>query len=185
MDFKILYQKYLANECTPEEKAFVESEIERAKMVSEELFNEHMRVEFKPCCDQDAMLARKKFNKINFIKTLAISVLSCILVGVLTLALIYGISVSSAKNNMKYTAQQGEQAVREHIYNHMVTNYALQNLGIDTIYVKEDDRDLEIKGPLNKSYYLIEYEIKLPGYEAEAEMNSRTGEIVITDVERD
>ena len=184
MDFKILYQKYLANACTPEEKAFVEAEIERAKAVSEEMFKEHTRIELTPAEDQDVLRARKKWNTATFVKTAVISVLSCVVVGCVTIAAVYGISISSANRNMKYDNQQAEQAVKEYIYQHAAANYSIPNASIDTVYVKEEDRDLEMKGPLRKSYYMIEYEAKLPGYSFEVEMNSRTGEITITDVDR-
>lgn len=181
MDFKKLYPKYLAGECSDEEREFVEAEIERARVVSEEMFKGQSNVELKPAGDEDVLKAKKKLNVRTFIKTVVISIISCLVLAGIGIAVILGLAISGAKSNLNYDEMQAEQIAKEYVY-----SYAKENSygdGSNSPFISEQDKDLQFKSPLSRSYYIYEYEIQNGEYEFEIEFNSQTGECVITDVD--
>lgn len=185
MEFRDLYKKYLAGECTDEEKKFVESEIEKAKIVSDELFKDRGSVDLKEVTDEEVLRAKKKFNIKTIIKTAVISFVSFVLLVGITVGVIFGLAINGAKSNIKYNDQQSQQAVKEFVYNNALEMYEIENITPEMIYVKEEEKELQIQSPPHRSYYIIEYEIIVKGYEFEVELNSRTGDMIITDVDRE
>ncbi|MCD8391051.1 MAG: hypothetical protein LUD03_04340 [Firmicutes bacterium] len=187
MNFKELYQKYLAGECTDEEKAFVEGEIKRAQIVSDELFKERKPVEFKPVTDEEVLKAKKRFAAGNTIKTVAISLIIGVVLVAVTAAAVFALAVHGARKNMRYSGAEAESMIAEYIVDYVEANMGKHIKGEDVniSYIYEDERDLQMRFPLNRCYYIFEYEVLASGLEFEVEFNPKTGECIITDVDRD
>lgn len=187
MEFKELYQKYIDGSCTDEEKAFVEDEIRRAKAVSDEIFKEHRAVELTPVTDEEVIKAKNKFETKNLIKTVVISLaIGIALIAVVTAA-VFGLAVHGARKNTRYSGAEAETMVSEYIVDYVGTNMGRQISGedINISYIHADERDLQMRFPLSRCYYIFEYDVRAAGFEFEVEFNPKTGECIITDIDRD
>ncbi|MCC8160512.1 MAG: hypothetical protein LIO53_04235 [Oscillospiraceae bacterium] len=187
MEFKELYQKYIAGNCTDEEKAFVEEEIKRAQAVSDEVFKDRKAVEFTPVTDEEVLKAKNQFAAKNLVKTVVISLaIGIALIAVVTAA-VFGLAVHGARKNMRYSGAEAETMVAEYIVDYVGTNMGRQISGedININYIYEDERDLQMRFPLSRCYYIFEYEVRASGFEFEVEFNPKTGECIITDIDRD
>ncbi len=187
MEFKDLYQKYLAGGCTDEERAFVEDEIKKAQAVTDELFKSRSSVEFTSVTDEEVLSAQKKFVKKNTVRIVIISLVIAAALSAVTAAAVFGLAIHGAKTNMHYNAEESEAAVSEYIADYIQSHPNKRGKSADTdiSYIYKDEQDLYIRFPLDRSYYIFEYEVLASGIEFEVEFNPKTGECIITDIDRD
>lgn len=177
MDFEKAYQKFLDGTATPEEIEFVRSEINHARKLTAVIDGDRRGITTEADSEK-VKKAAKKFNFRMTVKTVIIVVLSVVIVTGAVLGAFFGVSVSSAKRNTKITAEDAER---------IALAYAEENFPEETgaTYVKDTDRDIEIKGEITKSYYIYGVELSRGLLEIDVEISGKTGEIIYAHAERD
>ncbi len=182
MDFEKLYQKYQEGTCTEEERIFIEGEIEKARKITLTMENLEPPT-YKQAEEERANKAKKKFNLKLFIKATLISLIVFVLLGGATVGIIFGVAAGNAKNNTHTSKVEAKAIAVDCVYDYAVQNGYTGNK--DAVRILETDRDLRLQSPLRKSYYSYEFEVSVNYKTIEVEVNTRTGECRIIDVDND
>lgn len=177
MNFETLYQKYKDGTATEEERAFVESEIEKARKVSAFLDEEaHDAPVLNDISPETIKEAKKSFNYRTTIRTIVITICSVAMLAVVALGAIFGTAYFSANNAKILTQEEAVNAAKALL---------LEITGIEANeqIVRETDMDLEIGRSLTNSVFFYEIEIVCGEYEYQVDVSSKTGYAVISDRE--
>ncbi len=179
MSFEVLYEKYQNGTATEEEIAYVEEEIAKARKMSEIMEN-YQVPQLEEASVEEVQKAKKKFALKTALRTLLIVVCVLAVASAVVLGGVFGTAISAANDQQLISRGEAEQlALRT------VINYGeLGDIGQPTVV--ETDRDLEIvNGKLNQAYYQYQIEIRTGNrLEIEVEVDSRTGQAWITDIDR-
>lgn len=180
MSFEKAYEKYLDGTATEEEIAYVEEEIEKARRLSEIIESSNAKpVEYAEADEECIKKAKKQHGIRSIITAFVVSVVVLMVVAGAVLGGVFGTAVGSAKKGVTV----GEAQAKELAINYYRNNY-YSTSGLDKVIVTDFEKELEYTSNLAHSYYKYEIEVKQPGgYEIEIEVDSRTGEIVVVDVE--
>ena len=182
MDFKDTYKKYLDGTATDEEKTFVEAEIERAKLVNNEIISNAKVEEAKPAVNSTQ---KKEKSLRQTIKTIIISIVVFLIVSIIAYATVSGISVSNAVDNIKVQPEVAKEDALEYAYMYARDHYGYSGSMEMLISVQESDsRELVFKFPLSKCYYMYEFEFVAGDIEFEIHVNSSTGMPHLVDVDK-
>jgi len=179
MDFKETYKKYLDGTATEEEKAFVEAEIEKARMVNAEILSSSDTEKIS----EEKLKAKKKKSLRQTIKTIIISLIVFAIVFVILIGSVGIFAITNAKKNYHTDENQAVSLALEQAY-----IYARDNLhyagSMEQMVIKRETKELEWRFPLRKCHYSYEFEF-IAGYtEIDITVNADTGRAVITDVDR-
>lgn len=181
MDFKETYKKYLDGTATDEEKAFVEAEIERATLVNSEVIaaakgSEKKAEEPKP---------KKKKGFRHTLKIIIISVVVFVVASLITFVTLYSITFSNALDNIKVEPEEAKVAALEEAYKEAKYHYGY-NGPMEMLVAEQefDTRELVFKIPLSKCHYVYEFEFVAGNIEIDVQVNSTTGNCVITDIDK-
>ena len=179
MDFKETYKKYLDGTATDEEKAFVESEIERARLVNSEVIAATKVSETKP------QETKKKKSFRHTLKTIIISVVVFVIASLITFATFYSIIFSNALDNIKVKPEEAKAAALEEAYKEAKYHYGY-NGPMEMLVAEQelDTRELVFKIPLSKCHYVYEFEFVAGNVEIDVQVNSATGNCVITGIDK-
>lgn len=183
MDFEALMDKYLAGQCTDEEKKQVEDEIERARMINEKLIER----EPAPFAAPPESLIKKASRRFNFkliIKTVCISLAALIVITGITLGTIFTIAVRAAKSSVVYSISEAEPYAVDYLYEYVTQNAGFTGARSD-IFVQNSDNDFEMQSPLSNSYYDYEFKLTAGGSEYKIDVDSRTAECRIVKLDRE
>lgn len=181
MDFKETYKKYLDGTATDEEKAFVEAEIEKAKLVNNEIITnikpDAVKAEAK-------VKAKKKKSLRQTIKTIIICIVVFIIISLVAFGTVYGLSIPKAIDNIKVQPEEAKEAALEYTYmyarDHFGYTGSMEMLVSDQ---EPDSRELEFRFPLNKCYYVYEFEFIAGDREFDVHVNSTTGMPYFADID--
>lgn len=180
MDFKETYKKYLAGEASDKEKAFVEAEIEKARMVNAEILSS-ANAEIKT--PEEKIKAKKKKSLRQTIKTIIISVIVFAIIFVILVGAVGILAISNAKNNLKTDETQAITAATEYAYIYARDNFAYAG-SMEQMVVKRETKELELHFPFNNCHYSYEFEFVAGYTEIDVEVDASTGICRITDVDR-
>lgn len=173
MDFKETYKKYLAGTATDEEKAFVESEIEKAKLVNSEIIASSKAVQAAP---EDKVKSKKKKSLRQTLKTIIICIVVFAIITLVAFGTVYGISVSNAIDNIKVQPEEAKEAALEYTYMYARDHYGYTgSMEMLVSELEPDSRELEFRFPLSKCYYVYEFEFIAGDREFDVRVNSTTG----------
>ena len=180
MDFKETYKKYLDGTATDEEKSFVEAEIERARLVNNEVIS--------ATAEKKSAENVKKSKKKSFKLTLKIIIISIVVFAIVSLAAyatIFFVSVDNAVDNMKVEPEAAKMAALEYTYVYARDHYGYS--GSMEMLVADhslDSRELVFRFPLDKCYYVYEFEFIADNLEFDVQVNSSTGMPYIVDIDK-
>lgn len=182
MKFDELYAKYVAGNCTEEEKAFVESEIEKAQKVNDALLTGR-KIELAPAEEEKIKKVKKKFSLKMALTAAVVTVAVLLLVSGGVLGGVFGTAVTAAKDGNNYGYDGAEALALDRAYDYLTENKLFDG-NKSALVVTDREKDFEIKTPLKKSLYVYSFDIAAGRLEIEIEVNSRTGECRITDIDR-
>ncbi|MBE6673213.1 MAG: hypothetical protein E7599_06810 [Ruminococcaceae bacterium] len=178
MNFDQVYEKYLNGTATEEEKAYVEAEIAKAKKLSEIIDSLEAKRVIESADTEKVKAATRTMKKKFGLRAALISLLVLVILGLSITVSILGYVNLKAHNAAEYDKQECFELAKKCVNDHgdvLSTDLA----------VVEWDRDLRIvNGKLSKAIYVYEIEVRKGTVEYEVEVNSRTGEAVIVDVDR-
>lgn len=182
MDFKETYKKYLEGTATDEEKTFVETEIERAKLVNNEIISNAKAEEAKPA---DNSTQKKKKRLRQTIKTIIISVVVFLIISIVAFFTVYNISVSKAVKNINMEPEFAKEAALEYAFMYARDHYGYSD-SMEKIVSEpdSDSRELVFKFPLSKCYYEYEFEFIIGNREFDVRVNSSTGMPYLQDIDK-
>lgn len=180
MSFETLYEKYMNGTATDEEIAYVEEEIEKARKLGEIIEASKAKpIEFEEADDESIKKAKKQHNVKSVLRAVVVSVAVLIVVAGAVLGGVFGTAISSAKKQVTIGADYAKEIAIDYYRN----NYYSSG-GLDKILVTNFEKDVVYGSNLAHSYYKYEIEVKQPGgYELDVEIDSRTGEVRVIDVE--
>ena len=182
MDFKETYKKYLDGTATDEEKAFVEAEIERAKLVNNEIITNTKAAEVKTASSEKS---KKKKRLRQTIKTIIISVVVFLIISIIAFVTVYNISVSKAVKNINVEPEIAKESALEYAYMYARDHYGYSgSMEMIASTQEADSRELVFKLPLSKCYYLYEFEFIAGDTEFDVQVNSSTGMPYIKDIDK-
>ena len=177
MNFDQVYEKYINGTATEEEKAYVEAEIAKARKLSEIIDSMDAKKVIEPADSDKVRNATKTMKKKFGLRVLIISV-SVLLI--LTLAIAGSIAAYvnvKASGAAEYSKEECFELAKKSVNDHS------DSVSTDLIIV-EWERDLRIvNGKLSKAVYVYEIEVRKGYVEYEVEVNSKTGEAIIVDVD--
>lgn len=166
MDFEKAYKNYKNGVATEDEKAYVESEIEKARILNDIIDTIDAKKAIAPSNIDDVKKAKKKHNLNSIIKMSAIAFVSIIVIAGIACAWIFGKSISSAKANTVIDYIEAKEIAEDFIKD----NYDIANP-----LIVEIERELEIHSKLKHSYYNYYVEIELSdGREIDIIINGKT-----------
>lgn len=174
MNFEELYIKYKNGTATDEESAFVEYEIEKARIV-DRVLEKNINTEdniINPADEKTVLKAKKAFNLRHTIKTVIITVISITVIASIALGIIFGTAYISANSSKAITKEEAIESATQLIKEH--TNS-------DEIIVNENELELDIGTKLTDSVYIYEIDIISGDYSYTVEVSAKTGYAVITD----
>lgn len=177
MNFEELYAKYKEGNVTDEEKSYVESEIEKAKAISDLIFDGNERIEYKDASKEEIKRVKHVFRIKTLIAALLVTAISVVTIVGVTLGVIFGISVPAAKKSINYTQEQAETLAIEYA----VTNYQMVE---EDITIHDSDRDINLQSPLKNSRYVYEIELRdATGVELEVIVDGKTGIVEFEEID--
>lgn len=182
MKFDELYQKYVNGTCTDEEKAFVEGEIEKAQKVNDALIMGR-KIELAPAEEEKIKKVKKKFSLKMALTAAVITITVMLVVCGAVLGGVFGTAVTAAKNGDHYGYSGAETLAVDYAYGYMAENKLFDGEK-SALKVFDREKDFDMTTPLKKSLYVYSFDIGAGQYEIEVEVNSKTGECRVTDVDR-
>lgn len=179
MNFEELYKKYKDGTATDEEKAFVESEIEKARKVSSILDREPGEEEpvITPADSATVKKAKKAFNFRTTLKTVIITLVSIAVVGAVVCGVIFGTAYFSANGSKLIAEEQAVELAKTHLAEH------LGGASEAEMIVSNTETELDIGSRLTDSVYIYEISIVSGDYRYQVEVSSKTGYAVLADKE--
>ena len=175
MDFEKAYQKFLNGTATPEEMEFVRSEMKKANEINDILVNVKNEGATNVAEKETVKNAMKTYWKKDTLKILLI-VCCSVLVLAIGVACAIGIPIlSSAKNNMNYTAKQAESIATEYLAEKYPGS-------AEKIEVYRVERELEVEGRIKNARYIYVLDVYNGSNNVfEIEIDSKTGNIIEID----
>lgn len=183
MDFKETYKKYLDGTATDEEKAFVESEMEKVRLVNDEI----IAASVADVQSENEIRHQKRKKKIKqTLKIIIVSALVFIVIALIAFGTVFGISVSSAIDNLSIEPDQAREEAIEYAFTHARDHYGYTG-SVEAITLKNNDmisREFVFVFPLKKCHYVYEFEFLVGNMEMDIDVNTQTGMCTITDIDR-
>ncbi len=183
MDFKETYKKYLDGTATDEEKVFVEAEMERARLVNAEIIASSGADQKS----QDEAKKKKRKKRIKqTIKIMIVSAIVFIVISLIAFGTVFGISVSSAIDNLNVEPEEAKEMALEYSYIYARDHYGYAG-SMEMIATESDEmniRELVFKVPFSKCHYVYGFEFLVGNMEMEIEVNAQTGMCTIKDIDR-
>ena len=172
MDFKSAYKKFLEGTATPEETEFVRNELAKARAVNDIDTAIKDNVVFSEKNSEEVKNVVKKTKKKSVLKTICISVASLVVITGAVLGTVFGIAVTSANKNMKYTLNRAcEIAVTE----------VKKRFSLSEAKVTKSEKDFRMEVNLTKSYYIYDIEVNdLKGTDYDVKISSKGHILSIT-----
>ena len=178
MNFDELYEKYKNGSASPEERAYVEEEIAKARRLSSILDEIDAKRVVETADRETVRRARKRFDKRMTVKIVSIVVACLLLVFTVTSASIFGIAASAAKNAQEYDISSASDRALKCVSDYL---HASGDLA-----VSDFDRELDVKFPkLKDSIYIYNITVSNSknGIDYEIEVNSVTGASRLVDID--
>ncbi len=178
MSFEALYEKYQNGTATPEEVAYVEEEIAKARKMSEILENFQTPV-LEEASVEVVKKAKKSFNLKTALRTLAIVLVVLVVSAGAVLGGVFGTAITAASDSQTISKEYAGEIAKWEVVNRDGIVFS----GEPIIYNIE--RELKIvDGNFKQSYYKYNVEIRTQnGYEIEIEIDGRNGQVLKFDLD--
>lgn len=178
MNFEELYNRYENGTATPEERAYVEQEIEKARKLSEILDRaDAKRVISNADADaDDVKRAKRRFSARALVAIIVISLVGLLVLSGAAVGTVFGVAAGSAKKAAQYDRDEATNLAVAYLSDYVDST-------VDTRSVTEVDRDLSLGKKLTQSVYVYEITVHHGGFEYELEVDSSTGRVRIADID--
>ncbi len=177
MNFEKAFENYKNGTATVEERAFVESEIAKARKINEVI----EEMDTKRVVNQaESKDVKKAINKMKIKTGIRIAVISVIVVMVMSILAAASVGIytgTTASGKAAYTREECINAAKQAVIEHSGDPSA-------SLRVADVDKDMRFEyGKLSSAMYVYEIEI-LSGYrEYDIVVDSVTGKVLIVDVD--
>ena len=179
MNFDEIYEKIQTGTATKEEQEAFKKEIDEIRKISAVLSEtpESSPV-FQQADAETIRQAKKKHNRKTLIKTIAITIVSLLLIAAIVCGIIFIPSCTSAAKNQIVGREEAIELAKDCVVD-------LYKVNRDELTVRDVDKELDINGRLNNAVYI--YEVKLrakDGTKFEVEVSTKSGYAQLTDMDR-
>ncbi len=171
MSFEVLYEKYQNGTATPEEVAFVEEEIAKARKMSE-ILESYQVPEIEEASVETVKKAKKSFTLKTVLRTFAIVVVVLVVSAAAILGGVFGTATTVASDTQTISKDYAIELAKWTVANRdgiVITGEPI---------VRKVERDLELENGINHAYYKYCIELTANGYEFELEIDSRDGSLI-------
>lgn len=178
MNFDQVYEKYINGTATEEEKVYIESEIAKARKLSEIIDTMDAKRVIEPADSDKVKKAAKTMKKKFGLRALIISISALLVLALIAIGSVIAYVNVKASLASEYSKEECFELAKKSVNDH-------SDLVSTDLTVVEWEKDLRIiDGRLSKAIYIYEIEVRKGYVEYEIEVNSKTGEAVIVDVDR-
>jgi hypothetical protein len=181
MDFEKAYENYKAGMASPEEKNFVENEIDKAKKLYS-LIDDLDRREsvIAPANIEDVKRAQKAHAKRSILRIVLIATIVLVLLSGIICAAVFGTAIDAAKKNLNISEEHAKTLALEFVDD----NYFVSGDG--AVIVTDIDRDLIISGKLKHTTYNYYVEVQNGAHMlVELIVDGKTGLVTLEKIEND
>lgn len=176
MKFEELHVKYQNNTATPEEIAYVEAEIAKAKALAAIIDEHDARHAIAPTEDENVKKSVKSFLKKTRHRIALFVLAGFLLLSSLGVGGFFTAASIKATSNSSYNKQEAIELCKKWVADTHPTVKA------DEIFVTDCERELVLHHGFSRAYYEYEIEIVYENLEYEFWVNAKTG---VSRVERD
>lgn len=176
MNFEKAFENYKNGTATEEERAFVESEIAKARKINEAIEEMDAKRAIESAESQDVKKAIHQMKKKSGIRTAVISFIVVLAVAIVTVGSLFIYVNATASGKAAYSKEQCIEAAKLVVAEHIGDSSK-------EIRVYDVERDLRFEyGKLSSAMYVYEIEIGSGYTEYEVVVDSATGEARIVDI---
>lgn len=162
MNFQEAYEKVQNGTATEEEKLFVENEMQKANQI-------------QSVVSADNKKNKKEFKYKTALKISLITLCSLALVAVIALAVIFVPFFKMASSNQNYTKEECIELAK----NSLTEN----GIDISDLSIHGVDRELHMNYTIDDAVYIYEMEFENFLHEYDVKVNSKTGAVLIDDID--
>ncbi len=176
MNFEELYEKYQNNTATEEERAYVESEIAKAKKLSAIIDEHDARHALEKADESTVKSSVKRFLKRTKIRVAIIVTAALILLFALTIGALAAIAAVKANENGKIDRNEAIALCEDY----MVREFAADK---NALRVEESGGEINFAHGFNRVFYEYEIEIEYQGRDYEFWVSGATGDIRLQEID--
>lgn len=175
MNFEELYEKYTNGTATDEEKAFVESEIQKAKKLAEIIDEQNSKRVIEEAREETVKKSLKSFMRHTKRRVALIVGLSLILLIAFSVGGFFGLAAIQANNNSVCDKYEAVELTKRWMYK------THEDIDFTKLRVLEVDSELALHHGFSKAFFEYDVELEYDGVEYEFKINSSTGEVWLDD----
>ena len=175
MNFDELYEKYKNGSASDEERAYVESEISKARKLAAIIDEQDNKRVIEPVEEEQVKRSVHGFMRHTRIRIALIVTAILLLLSLLCYAGFFGIAIFNASKNSVCDRNEATELAKKWL----VQTYT--DLKTDDIHVTEVERDLALHHGLARAYFEYDIEIYCNGTEYEFWVDSSDGEVRLVD----
>lgn len=183
MRFDEAYEKVLNGTATDEEKEYVREQVKKAEQIDNLLRSEERAPVTTTADTETVRKARKQFTMKGAVIVVMIVMLCLIIVAGAVCGGVFGTAVGAARKADLISSAEAQRIAEDAAVNRV----AEREDGKLTPHIKEFDKELEIAPKLNESVYIYTFDIQIATdrwmYEVEVEVNAKTGQTRIVDLD--
>lgn len=175
MNFEELYEKYINGSATDEEKAYVESEIQKARKLAEIIDAQDSKRVIEEAREETVKSSVKSFMRHTKRRVALIVGISLILLLAIGVGAFYGAAAIKAKGNSVCDRDEAIEMAKKWMYD------THEKLDPNDLRITEVDTDLALHHGFSKVFFEYDIEIEYKGTEYEFWINSSSGEVRLVD----
>lgn len=186
MNFDEAFKRYQDGTASEEEKAYVK---EQLKLANEFIADDDAKLATAPCKEaeqEDVKKAKKKF-KWRYIVIPVCTIVAVLLVVAAILGGVFGYSASCAKDAAVYHKLECVEMARDKAFEFLrdkVTSLPYKITSADELAIDDIDLEFNYNGKhLDNSYYSYFVEFEFYQVDIEIEVDTRTGECKVVDID--
>lgn len=177
MNFDKIYEKYQNGTATEEERAYIESEIAKARKLTSIIDELDAKRVIEPAQPAEVLKVQKTMKKRLNIRVLVITLLVIATLVLATAASVFAYVNVKASGRAEYNREECIELAKKSVNDHS------ENASTHLV-VLEVDRDVRFyNGKLSRATYVYEIEVVKGILQYEVEVDSATGKAVIVDVD--
>lgn len=177
MNFDEAFEHVKAGTASDEESSFVERELDNLRKIREILDNPASENIFHGADEETVLKARKAFNKKTTIKIIVIVLISLLVIAATVCGIIFIPSCTSASRNQVIYETEAVELAKNHLID--------MGVDVDSLYIRKVDRELRIPSSLKNAIYIYEIEFRSVEIEYELEVSTKSGYVIVTDIDYD
>lgn len=175
MNFDELYEKYRNGSATEEERAYVESEISKARKLAAIIDEQDSKRVIEPAEEEKVKKSVNGFMRHTRIRIALVVTAILLLLSILCTVGFFAFAMIKASSNSVCTRDEAVERAKKWLAD------TYSDLRVEDLRVIEVDRDLALHHGLSRAYFEYDVEIEYNGNEYEFWIDSSDGEVRLVD----